>query len=110
MKNTLAMLLTVVFLFQSAMAAERVTVCPTMTFNGSTAICKVVIRENGKLIQATLELWRGNTRVAAWAKSGTGFVTINGTYDCAPGIDYTLTVKGTINGVPIVCIPVTGSY
>ena len=110
MTMVLLLMLMVAIPLQSSMAANRSPIRPTLTFIGSTAKCEVIIRESGKTIQATLELWRGNTRVAAWAKSGTGYVIINGSYDSVPGIDYTLTVKGTIGGVPIVCIPVTGSY
>ena len=109
-KSILVVVLVTAFLLQGAFAAERVAVQPNMTFIESTARCEVLSRAKGKAIQATLQLWRGNTMVASWAKSGTNNVAITGYYDCAPGIDYTLTVVGTIGGVPIVAIPVTGSY
>lgn len=109
-KSILVVVLVTAFLLQGAFAAERTVVHPNMSFVGSTARCEVLIRAKGKAIQATLQLWRGNTMMASWAKSGTNNVTITGYYDCAPGIDYTLTVVGTIGGVPIVAIPVTGSY
>ncbi len=109
-KSILVVILVMSFLLQGAYAAERTAVHPNMTFVGSTARCEVLIRSKGKAIQATLQLLRGNTVVASWAKTGNSIIEITGFYDCAPGIDYTLTVVGTIGGVPIVAIPVTGSY
>ena len=109
-KSILVVFLVLLLLFQGSLAAERDSVTPTITFNGSLAKCQVIINAKGKAIQATLQLWRGNTMVASWAKSGSSKVTITGYYDFAPGIDYTLTAVGTIGGVPFTAIPVTGSY
>ncbi|MBE7003981.1 MAG: hypothetical protein E7425_06820 [Ruminococcaceae bacterium] len=42
---------------------------PTLSFDGTTAKCTVAIRESGKWISVTMELWQGNTRVMTWTKA-----------------------------------------
>ena len=73
---------------------------PTLSFDGTTAKCTVAIRESGKWISVTMELWQGNTRVMTWTKANTGVVTLNETYDDVQrGQTYTLKVYGTSGGV-----------
>lgn len=76
-------------------------ISPSLTFSGTTANCQVVIISSGDDIDATMELWRGNTLIASWPKEGTGQVIISGTYGVTRGVTYTLTVSGTIGGETI---------
>ena len=93
----------------TAQAAVTAYATPTLTFTGNTANCGVIIRDKGKYIDATLELWQGNSMVASWSNTGYSLVNITGTYVCTSGITYTLRVSGTAGGVTISYTPVSGS-
>ena len=96
--------LTAVFL----LAAMCLSVCaveprapiarPTLTFNGTTANCKVIITSVGNDIDATMELWNGSNLVDSWSDEGTSTLTINGTCRVTKGVTYTLKVYGTADG------------
>lgn len=113
MKKKLYLLATLVLLILSmcinASAAETrlITAKPTLTFNGTTAYCSVTITAAGKDIDATMELWRGNTLVDSWSNDGTTVVQITGNCAVTKGAAYTLTVTGTVGGETISAIPVT---
>ena len=79
---------------------------PNLSFSGTTANCSVTVKGSGT-INATLELWQGNTLVASWSGSGTNRVRINGSASVSHGQTYTLTVSGTVGGVAIQATPVT---
>ena len=80
-----------------AHAAETraIPVTPTLTFDGTTALCGVTVSSYGKNISVTLELWNGNTLVDAWSRSGTSVVTISERSIVTKGNTYTLKVSGT---------------
>ena len=105
------MLLVVVMLFsastQAYAATQAVTVTPTLTFSGTTATCKVNIYKYGKSINATLELWRGNTLIASWSDTATSHLLISETKTVVKGQTYTLKVSGTIGGVSFTGTSVT---
>ena len=79
--------------------ANRIS--PSLEFDGKTANCKVVIISSGDDIDATLELWNGNTLVDSWLGEGTSYVSISGKCNVTKGVTYTLTVSGTIDGASI---------
>lgn len=79
--------------------ANRIS--PSLEFDGTTANCKVVIISSGDDIDATLELWNGNTLVDSWLGEGTSYVSISGKCSVTKGVTYTLKVSGTIDGVTI---------
>ena len=109
-KKVLVVMLLLGGISNLAMSATRAEQHPTLVFNGTTADCSVQIKAKGKYIDATLELWQGSTMVNSWHDAGNHSVFIQGTHsNCTPGVTYTLTVTGTIGGVPITCTPVTGS-
>lgn len=89
----------------SALAIEprAAQINPSLTFSGTTANCRVVIISSGDDIDATLELWRGNTLVDSWAGEGTSYVSVSGKCSVTKGVTYTLKVRGTIGGVSIDC-------
>lgn len=80
---------------------------PTMIISGNQATCGITIRASGKEIDATLELWQGSTLIASWTDCKTGFLAISGTSTVTNGLTYTLTVSGTINGIPFTPVSVT---
>ena len=107
-KKLIAILL-IAALFSSFCAQALGNVVPELSFTGTTANCSVSIKDRGKYINATLELWQGSTMVDSWSQSGYSSVTISGTHVCISGVTYTLKVSGTSGGVTISYTPVSGS-
>jgi len=66
-----------------------------LSFSGNTATCTLQVRDAGKYIDATLELWSGNSCVMTWQETGLGAVTITETYNCTSGNSYYLKGYGT---------------
>lgn len=77
--------------------AARIT--PSLSFSGTTANCRVTVSASQQDIDATLELWDGNTMVNSWSKSGSSYVLVSGTHACVSGRYYTVKVSGTIDDV-----------
>ena len=103
-------LIMAVSLCTSAHAAARASqTIPVLTFSGTTANCRVSIVEAGKEINATLELWYGNTLVDSWSDTATSRLVISESHSVVSGRTYTLKVTGTIGGAAISSIPVTGT-
>ena len=104
-RKIISMFIVIALLFSlcaTSFAAENAdTVIPSIYFSGTTANCEVTISALGKYIDADLELWQGNTKVASWPGSGSNYVIISGTYGALHGREYTLKVTGTIGGVAI---------
>lgn len=73
---------------------------PSLSFNGTTANCSLTILTNDSSasINATVQLWQGNTCLQTWYASGTGRLTFSGTQSVTSGLQYTLTVSATVNG------------
>ena len=90
MKRILPIFILTVLLFTATASAgiQAAYVNPTLGFNGTTASCKLTVTDQGKHIDATLELWRGSTFVTSWNETGTSSVRISETYDCITGVSY----------------------
>ena len=95
----------------SAYAVEPriTTVKPTLSFSGTTANCKVIISSPGDDIEATMELWNGNTLVDSWSDEGTTALTITGSCRVTKGVTYTLKVNGTVDGRTFNSSPLSGT-
>ena len=73
---------------------------PLLSFDGTTATCTATIRKPGKTINATMELWCGNSLLATWSDSNTNLLTLRKSYNgIRRGQTYTLKVYGTANGI-----------
>ncbi len=109
---SIVMVLTMLFSV-SAFAAHvpgdeiNATPRPIMRVIGSTATCSVKLTAPGKLIDATLTLTQGSTVIASWSDSAVGTLTLSGTATVTSGLTYTLTVSGTIDGVPFTPASIT---
>lgn len=81
-----------------AHAAETraIPVTPTLTFDGTTALCGVTVSSYGKNISITLELWCGNILIDRWTKSGSSIVSISEKCIVSRNNTYTLNVTGTV--------------
>lgn len=104
-KRVLACLLMLCLLMPvCAMALETRAVSskPTLSFNGTTAVCECTVRgSNGDEIEVTMTLYQGSTLIAAWSDSGTRRVDMEKTKTVTKGKTYTLTVEATVNGKDI---------
>lgn len=90
MKRLISIVLVVVMLMAipaTAFAApSRVaSATPSLSFSGTTANCKVTIRDSGKAISATMSLWDGSTCIDSWSSNGTSLVIISGSHDVEYG-------------------------
>ena len=104
-EKTAALTILFVFLLSSitAYAAEprAVTVRPSLSFDGTTALCEVTVTSYGKSIDLTLSLWQGENLIEQWTASGTSLVSISESCTVVKGKSYKLTVSGTVNGEAI---------
>lgn len=109
MKKSIIVVMVVVLLFSTVAYAEIEVVHnkPILTFSGTSASCFVNLYYPGKRIDATLKLYKGNTLIASWHKTGNTSVTISGTHSVVSGNTYTLKVTGTAGGNTINITPVT---
>ena len=73
---------------------------PNMVVTGTTVKCTGQVKQIGASIDATLELWQGSTLIESWNKTGSTIVAFSETETIVHGLTYTLTLSGTINGVP----------
>lgn len=112
MKRVLCLVTTVMLLFAMcasvyAVEPRAVTTKPSLSFDGTTANCKVIIINAGADIKATLELWNGSSLIGSWYDEGTSTLTIKGSCRVTKGVTYTLKVKGTVNGVSFSSTPLS---
>lgn len=101
-KRVTAMVLVPLFaLSMTAYAAESRAnkVIPSLTFDGTTANCEVLISDPGAEIEVTLTLYRTLSRIGSWSASGTSYVVINEECEVKNGLEYRLVATGTIDGV-----------
>ena len=101
MKRIITVLVLGIFLFGSvtAYAAESRAIAarPSLSFDGTTAICKVSLISSGR-IDITLSLWQENTLVKQWTENGTTMIAMYETCSVTKGKSYRLTVSGTADG------------
>lgn len=73
---------------------------PTLSISGQTATCMITVKANSDTakIKATMKLYQGNTKIAAWTASGTGSLSMKKTKKVAAGKTYKLTADVTIDG------------
>lgn len=87
----------------SAQAAESRILknIPSLSFNGSTAICTVTCTGNNTKdkVSATLTLYQGGVYVDSWSDSGTGMVFISESCEVESGKSYKLVLTYSINGI-----------
>jgi hypothetical protein len=104
-----AVLLASLIITASAAETRAATYQPILSFTGTTATCTFSVSDIGQPITATMELWRGNTRVASWSGSATSRLIISKEKAVTAGQTYTLKVSGTIGGVAFTGMPVTAT-
>lgn len=105
----LAVVLLLILATSVSAAMTETSVTRSLTFSGTTANCSATIKDNGKTISATMELWCGSVPMAVWSDSGTSRVDLDGSLNVVTGMTYTLKVYGTINGVSFEAAPLVRS-
>lgn len=104
MKNRICPIILAFFLLFSTTAyaaSPRVApVVPSITFNGTTAVCSVLViaDKSSDSIDATIKLWQGNQCIKTWTDSSTGDLDFSGKYGVSKGKTYELTVDVSISG------------
>ncbi len=96
-----AFLVVVLMLTVSANAAFSVkSVMPSLSLDisGGTAQCSALVRESGKKINVTMELWSGGTLLATWTGSGTNYATASGSYT---GVQLAAEQHTGVDGAPV---------
>lgn len=84
-----------------AVSPRVMTILPAISFNGTTANCRVSVSADRSTdqISAVIQLWNGSTRIARWTDSGTGYLLFSNSATVSKGKTYELTVDVKINGV-----------
>ena len=77
-----------------------------LTFNGIQANCHAEIWGSG-YIEATMELWQGNTMLFSWSASNNLYIILDKYCDVLVDYSYTLKLNGTISGVAFPELKVT---
>ena len=102
-KKKIAIFLTLTLLLISTMGSRAEAanqVVPTLTFSGTTAVCRGTVTAPGKNISITMKLMYGSTIIDSWPGSGTSFLSLSKNHaGCVSGRTYILKVSGTIDGV-----------
>lgn len=106
---TLLLCILTLSLISTANAAEaRAAIAqPTLSFSGTTATCMFSITKIGSNINATMELWKGSTRIASWPATASSSLMISKTKTVTRGATYTLKAYGTIDGVSFTAPSIT---
>ena len=98
----LILLLAMLLSLSAYAASPRVmTILPAISFDGTTANCRVSVSADRSTdqISAVIQLWNGSTRIARWTDSGTGYLLFSNSATVSKGKTYELTVDVKINGV-----------
>lgn len=104
--NSLVSLAMVLCMGINVAEARAAMIRPQLLFDGATAECYVYVRSPGDRIDATMELWEGNTLLDSWYGSGSSILTIKGSHRVTSGRTYTVEVHGTVGGEFFEGVPV----
>lgn len=106
MKKTIALATVVILLISTlplsafAVTPRAPSIYPTLTFNGTTATCGLIVTaEDTDRITATVKLYRGSSVVATWTPSAIGSMAFYDYVTVSRNTTYTLTAQVYINGV-----------
>ena len=91
----LVLLLAMLLSLPAYAASPRVmTILPAISFDGTTANCRVSVSADRSTdqISAVIQLWNGSTRIARWTDSGTGYLLFSNSATVSKGKTYELTV------------------
>lgn len=87
----LILLLAMLLSLSAYAASPRVmTILPAISFDGTTANCRVSVSADRSTdqISAVIQLWNGSTRIARWTDSGTGYLLFSNSATVSKGKTY----------------------
>lgn len=90
-----------------AIGPQRVGASPMLSFNGTTATCKLSVSAAASTINCTMTLYEGDTVIDSWSDCKTSYLLLSGSATVQHGHTYTLSGTGTVDGSPITITPVT---
>ena len=85
----------------NALLTRSTDVYVSLNFSNNIAACKCEISADSSsdLISATMELWRGTTKLNSWSSSGTESVSMDETQNVTRFHTYRLVFNYTVNGI-----------
>lgn len=107
----LAIILVVSMPLTVSAAPRALDVAPNLSFNGTTATCRVTVIGNStsEYIEVTMKLMYGDYCEASWSSSGYGYVYMLENDTVTKGRTYELVVEITVNGVAKTPVSVSGT-
>lgn len=113
-KRIIPILFIFIMLFSSTAyaASPRVAqVVPSISFNGTTADCEVVIFSDKPTddIEAVIKLWQGSQCIKTWEESSVGDLVFSDEAKVTRGKTYQLTVDVTLAGKDLPRFSVKGT-
>jgi hypothetical protein len=106
-----ALLIMALTISAQAIDLRAISVVPSLSFNGTTAVCYVDCWTGNSQdkVTATLTLYQDSTYVDSWNNSGKGGVFVTGSCEVESGKSYKLVLSYSINGAAKPSVPVTGT-
>lgn len=97
---TLVAVFTLLLTVNSFAAYKSASAKPSLTFNGTTAVCFASCKGDlsTDTVSATLTLYQGKAYISSWSASGTGRIPVSGECKVEKGKNYTLTLTYSVNG------------
>lgn len=97
----LAILLIIAVPFEVSATTPRSKIAPSLTFNGTTAICEAQVLGDNTTdhLVVTMKLMRGIDCIATWTTEGYGSVSFSRGAAVYEGVTYKLVVTVTANGI-----------
>ena len=84
---------------------------PSISFYNNCATCEVIIDATyNDLIEATMELWRGTTKIDEWNDSDVGSLSMSETANVTRFKTYRLVVNYAVNGISKTPVEVSKYY
>ena len=91
--------------------ARSVRCVPSLSFEGTTAVCSIFVKANSASdkIELEMKLWEGTKCIKTWNGEGTSSMTFEKSKTVTKGKTYKLTVDVTINGTEIPTASASGT-
>ena len=105
--SVVMVLLFAAFAGSAGAAVQEAHISPSLYISGGTVYGSASIRDNGKAISATMELWCGGTKLDECSDSGTGYAFLSVSAAAESGKSYSLYVYGMIGSTPFSITPLT---
>ena len=105
----IVVLISVFFVPALAIEPRAESAKPSLSFNGTTAVCSALCKGNRTSddIDVTLTLYQGRNYIDSWSESDTGILSFEGKCRAVSGKSYKLTLEYSVNGKKMPSVSVT---